>query len=69
MVLLSASADGLISTSNAEEDDEEEAGMHVANWGCSVAQVGWVGERIWGSSDMETFSTWSAEVSYIYRAW
>ncbi|KAK1235680.1 hypothetical protein PQX77_001051 [Marasmius sp. AFHP31] len=61
-LLLSASADGLISTSNAEEDDEEEAGMHVGNWGCSVAQVGWVGERIWGSSDMETFSTWSAEL-------
>lgn len=67
-VLLSISSDGLISTSNADEADEDEAGLHVGNWGCSVAQAGWVHGRsgtpgVWASSDMETFSAWSGEVS------
>lgn len=65
-VLLSASSDGLISTSNALEADEDEAVMHVGNWGCSVSQGGWIsnarGSRIWAASDMETFSCWSNEV-------
>ncbi|TFY80413.1 hypothetical protein EWM64_g3602 [Hericium alpestre] len=65
--LLSASSDGLISISNAEEDDEDEAAIHVANWGCSISQAGWISRRgglphVWASSDMETFSTWSEEL-------
>jgi len=70
-VLLSASSDGLISLSNSEEDDEDEAVVHVANWGCSVSQAGWIrsenGEatKIWAGSDMETFSTWSEQVRVI----
>lgn len=67
-ILLSASMDGLVCTSNADEPDEDEAGLHVGNWGCSIAQVGWVNGRsgspaIWASSDMETFSAWSSEVN------
>ncbi|KAH6915545.1 hypothetical protein BKA70DRAFT_1259249 [Coprinopsis sp. MPI-PUGE-AT-0042] len=61
--LLSASSDGLLSLSNANEDDEDEAVLVTSNWGCSIAQVGWIGkEGIWASSDMETFSTWSCEL-------
>jgi WD repeat-containing protein 89 len=66
--ILSASTDGLIATSDPSEDDEDEAVLHVANWGCSVAQAGWLPSRsgpprVWSASDMETFSTWSHEVS------
>lgn len=66
--LLSASSDGLVCTSNADEADEDEAGLHVGNWGCSIAQAGWLNHRsghsgIWTSSDMETFSIWSGEVN------
>ncbi|KIK68593.1 hypothetical protein GYMLUDRAFT_36052 [Collybiopsis luxurians FD-317 M1] len=63
-VLLSASSDGLISLSNADEPDEDEAVVHVGNFGCSVSQAGWMpdGSRIWAASDMETFSTWSEEL-------
>lgn len=65
-ILLSASSDGLVSTSNADEDDEDESVLHVGNWGCSISQAGWIhgkaGPKIWASSDMETFSTWSDEV-------
>ncbi|KAK7471070.1 hypothetical protein VKT23_002486 [Stygiomarasmius scandens] len=70
-VLLSASSDGLISLSNSEEDDEDEAVVHVANWGCSVSQAGWIrsenGEatKIWAGSDMETFSTWSEQLDLL----
>ncbi|VDC06271.1 unnamed protein product [Peniophora sp. CBMAI 1063] len=62
--VLSASSDGLLSLSNADEEDEDEAVVHVGNWGCSVAQAEWMpnGEGAWASSDMETFSTWSAEL-------
>ncbi|KAL1741948.1 WD40-repeat-containing domain protein [Schizophyllum fasciatum] len=62
--LLSASTDGLLSISDAAEDDEDEAVVHVANWGCSVSQAGWVGASgaVWAASDMETFSTWSREL-------
>lgn len=67
-VLLSASTDGLVCTSNADEPDEDEALLHAANWGCSVAQAGWIHgydatPGVWASSDMETFSTWSGEVT------
>lgn len=65
--LLSASSDGLISISNADEDDEDEAVIHVGNWGCSISQAGWFespsGPKVWAGSDMETFSTWSDEVN------
>ncbi|KIK94418.1 hypothetical protein PAXRUDRAFT_828030 [Paxillus rubicundulus Ve08.2h10] len=65
-VLLSTSSDGLISTSNPLEKDEDEAVLHVGNWGCSVSQGGWIhdacGTRIWAASDMETFSCWSNEL-------
>ena len=66
-VLLSISSDGLLCMSNADEPDEDEAGLYVGNWGCSVAQAGWVHGRagspgVWASSDMETFSVWTAEV-------
>ncbi|KZT12893.1 WD40 repeat-like protein [Laetiporus sulphureus 93-53] len=69
-VLLSASSDGLLCTSNAEEEDEDEACLHVGNWGCSIAQAGWVYGRsgspgIWASSDMETFSVWSGELDRV----
>jgi WD repeat-containing protein 89 len=65
-ILLSASSDGLISTSNADEEDEDEAVLHVGNWGCSISQAGWIsvsaGAQAWAGSDMETFSCWSDEV-------
>ncbi|KAA1466070.1 WD40 repeat-like protein [Dentipellis sp. KUC8613] len=65
--LLSASTDGLVSISNADEDDEDEAVVHVGNWGCSISQAGWIPRRgalphVWAGSDMETFSTWSEEL-------
>ena len=66
-ILLSISSDGLLSTSNADEPDEDEAGLYVGNWGCSIAQAGWIHGRggspaVWASSDMETFSIWTGEV-------
>jgi hypothetical protein len=68
--LLSVSSDGLVSTSNTDEDDEDEALLHVGNWGCSISQAGWIrtheGAKIWALSDMETFSIWSNEVLYLY---
>jgi WD40 repeat protein len=41
-LLLSASSDGLLCTSNPDEQDEDEAGVHVGNWGCSIARAGWM---------------------------
>ncbi|KAF8900022.1 WD40-repeat-containing domain protein [Mucidula mucida] len=65
--LLSASSDGLISLSNGNEDDEDEAVVTVANWGCSVAQAGWMPgyQRIWAASDMETFGTWTSNLDLL----
>ena len=69
-ILLTGSTDGLVSTSNADEDDEDEAVIRVSNWGCSVAQTGWIhgqsgsmSASVWAASDMETFSVWTSEVS------
>lgn len=69
-IILSGSTDGLMSTSNADEDDEDEAVIHVSNWGCSVSQTGWIygqsgsmSASVWAASDMETFSIWTSEVS------
>lgn len=72
-LLLSVSSDGLVSTSNSDEPDEDEAGLHVGNWGCSIAQGGWVHGQsgltgIWASSDMETFSVWSGELDLVQDA-
>ncbi|KAF8351007.1 WD40 repeat-like protein [Amanita rubescens] len=65
-IVLSGSSDGLITLSNADEEDEDEAVLHVANWGCSISQAGWIpgegGAKIWAASDMETFSTWTYEL-------
>lgn len=57
----------MLCTSNADENDDEEAGFHVGNWGCSIAQGGWLrgstrSHSIWAASDMETFSIWTTEV-------
>ncbi|KAL1946579.1 hypothetical protein VTO73DRAFT_14683 [Trametes versicolor] len=72
-LLLSASSDGLVCTSNADEADEDEAGLHVGNWGCSIAQAGWLHDRsgrpaAWASSDMETFSVWTTELDRVQDA-
>ncbi|KAI9066366.1 WD40 repeat-like protein [Trametes sanguinea] len=69
-ILLSASSDGLLCTSNADEADEDEAGLHVGNFGCSIAQAGWLHDRAgrpaaWASSDMETFSVWTTELDRV----
>lgn len=63
-LLLSGSGDGLLSISNALEDDEDEAIVHMGNWGCSVSRAGWSlsAEGIWSHSDMETLATWNTEV-------
>lgn len=86
--ILSGSTDGLLSLTNLQnvlnptmdesnEDEDEDAVEHVANWGCSVARCGWIpGDglrvrehhdrsnipRIWSTSDMETMGLWSAEL-------
>jgi WD40 repeat protein len=68
-LLLSAGTDGLVCTSDPDQDDEDEAGVHVGNWGCSVARAGWIEgaqpgkPAVWAASDMETFSLWSEEVT------
>ena len=68
-ILLSASTDGLLCTTNPGEDDDDEAGLNVGNWGCSIAKAGWIeggnGPKAWASSDMETVSLWDAEVNMI----
>ncbi|KAF9004783.1 WD40-repeat-containing domain protein [Cyathus striatus] len=69
-LLLSASSDGLLSLSNPEEDDEDEAVLQVGNMGCSISQAGWIDAsvgkaRVWAASDMETFATWSDEMDQL----
>ncbi|KAJ7667620.1 hypothetical protein DFH06DRAFT_1183066 [Mycena polygramma] len=67
VTVLSFSPDSpnILITSTADEDDEDEAVIHVGVWNTSVSQAGWShsssGAKIWASSDMETFSTWSDE--------
>ncbi|TEB29398.1 WD40 repeat-like protein [Coprinellus micaceus] len=70
--LLSGSTDGLLNISKANEEDEEEAVLFTANWGCSIAQAGWIypsssnrrlGWGVWAGSDMETYSTWTSDLS------
>ncbi|KAJ2924187.1 hypothetical protein H1R20_g12905, partial [Candolleomyces eurysporus] len=68
LLLLTGFTDGLLNVSDAYEEDEDEAVILTANWGCSIAQAGWVGEKgegVWAGSDMETFSTWSSELDPI----
>ncbi|GJJ07195.1 hypothetical protein Clacol_001395 [Clathrus columnatus] len=66
--LLSASTDGLLSISQTNEADEDEAVVYVANWGCSIARADWFARNnggqygVWAGSDMETFGTWSQEL-------
>ncbi|KAF9475892.1 WD40 repeat-like protein, partial [Pholiota conissans] len=70
-VILSGSSDGLLCTSNADEDDEDESTIQVGNWGCSISQAGWIYNddpdkaSIWAGSDMETFSTWRADLDQL----
>ncbi|KAG2755716.1 WD40 repeat-like protein [Suillus brevipes Sb2] len=68
-ILLSASTDGLVSTSNSAEDDEDEAVLNVGSWGCSISQAGWIRgssvNHVWAASDMETFSCWSNELDML----
>lgn len=75
-LLLSGSTDGLLSTTNTQESDPDEAVLHVTNWGTSISQAGWITSPlpsssnssatampcVWAGSDMETFSTWTAEL-------
>jgi hypothetical protein len=67
--LLSASSDGLVSTSNADEDDEDEAVIYVGNLLCSISQAGWIlghgVPKVWAASDMETFSSWSGDLGLL----
>jgi len=63
--LLSASSDGLLTITNAAEQDEDEAIEHVGNWGCGIAQTGWYHDGLWAASDMETFSLWTSELDKI----
>ncbi|KAF5321773.1 hypothetical protein D9619_001185 [Psilocybe cf. subviscida] len=70
-ILLSGSSDGLLCTSNADEDDEDEAVIQVGNWGCSISQAGWIhgadddSAAVWAGSDMETFSTWKSDLDQL----
>ncbi|KAF8514998.1 hypothetical protein JB92DRAFT_2916946 [Gautieria morchelliformis] len=68
-LLLSASSDGLLSTSDAREADEDEAVREVANWGCSIARAGWftcdADYNIWAASDMETYGLWNGELDLL----
>ena len=70
--LLTASSDGLVCMAQAGEADEDEVVLHVGNWGCSVAQAGWVrvsaGAQVWAASDMETFSCWTDELDLLQVA-
>lgn len=63
-ILLSASSDGLICTTDARQSDEDEAGLFVGSWQRSVSHCGWMGSSgVWSASDMETLTVWSNEVS------
>ncbi|KAF8759498.1 WD40 repeat-like protein [Rhizoctonia solani] len=74
-LLLSSSADGLLTVTSADEPNEDEAVLSVGNWNTSIARVGWTVRReeilandqmnfkIWAASDMQTLSVWSEEVS------
>ncbi|KAF8311148.1 WD40 repeat-like protein [Clavulina sp. PMI_390] len=70
-LLLSASTDGLLCTTDSREHDEDESGVNVGNWGCSVSRAVWTGTgpsqgaAVWAHSDMQTFSTWNAELDLI----
>lgn len=68
-VLLSASTDGLVCTTDARQSDEDEAVLRVGNWQKSVSRCGWIGDGagagdvVWAASDMETLALWSGEAS------
>ena len=82
-LLLSGAADGLLSITDVLEMDEDEAVIHMGNWGCSIARAGWMSTSsrgiasslepaIWSASDMETMALWSEEVVwgqfFLFRA-
>jgi len=65
--ILSTSTDGLLSSSNPTEDDEDEAVLNVANWGTSISKAGFISQvdepqYLWTGSDMETFAIWNLEL-------
>jgi len=75
-ILLSASTDGLLCTTDVRVVDEDESGIHVGNWGCSISNAGWVNTDIsagngknaciWAHSDMQTVSLWSNELDLVH---
>ncbi|KAF9509855.1 hypothetical protein BS47DRAFT_1300911 [Hydnum rufescens UP504] len=76
-IVLTASTDGLLCTTDVRELDEDESGIQVGNWGCSVNSVGWTdvseglgsstkaSKHIWAHSDMQTVSLWSDELDLL----
>ncbi|PVG03536.1 WD40 repeat-like protein [Serendipita vermifera] len=74
-LILSGSSDGLVCISDSHQSDEDEACLHVANTGASIARVGWMNltgsnnpkvPRVWSASDMETMSIWSNDLDPVY---
>ncbi|EJD53645.1 WD40 repeat-like protein [Auricularia subglabra TFB-10046 SS5] len=66
-VLLSASTDGLVSTSNPLEQDEDNATLNVANYVSSIAHAGWTASgHVWASSDMETGAIWDSNLDLVH---
>jgi WD repeat-containing protein 89 len=70
-ILLSGSTDGLLSSSNPFEDDEDEAVINAANWGTSISKTGFIHQagkiqHVWTASDMETFAIWNLEVRRLH---
>lgn len=77
-LLLSGAADGLLSISNILEHDEDEAVVHMVNWGCSIARAGWYKRRAsTGSHKEEThgqgkttdWQVWSASDMETFALW
>ncbi|KAG9015474.1 hypothetical protein FRB94_000079 [Tulasnella sp. JGI-2019a] len=69
-ILLSASSDGLICTTDARQSDEDEAVLQVGNWQKSVSHCGWMGGDgnggVWSASDMETLTLWNEELEVAF---
>jgi len=80
-IVLSGSTDGLLCTSYADENDEDEAIIHVGNCGSSISQAGWIDDgdgfstpghaaaAVWAATDMETFGTWTGDVRLTFFFW